>query len=100
MKKLIQFIKSGFSRRLATPLPVVYTECIHQPSPDFELVRFSVWLHFRSRKSSGNYLLSYDPVYELIIDGLRFEGWMIQLHIGRSGELCYAISPARSGMYA
>jgi hypothetical protein len=37
------------------------------------------------------YYLPYTSLYEKIIESLRSRGWRIQLEIGRSGELEYAV---------
>jgi hypothetical protein len=100
MKKAIQFFQSIFKQNSPVAQPVVNTEYIYQPKADFELVRFSVWLHFRSRQRNGRFLLDYNPRYEKIVDALRMEGWMVQLQAVMNGQLSYAIFPSRSAVLA
>ena len=99
MKKAIQFFQSLFTRNAAVPATTVKTEFIYQPKPDFELVRFSVWFHFRSHQN-GRFLLDYNPRYDKIVESLRLEGWMVQLQALINGELSYSIFPSRSGSFA
>ena len=93
MKKLLQNLTSFVQRQTIAPQPEIPVEFIHQLKPDYELIRFSIWLHFRSRHNNGRYLLAYEQQYATIVEGLQKEGWRVSVLVGPDGDLAYKILP-------
>ncbi|RYY55524.1 MAG: hypothetical protein EOO09_10255 [Chitinophagaceae bacterium] len=94
MKKINRMFKSFFSKSAPVAESVVATEHVHQLKPDFELIRFSIWIHFRLTQANKRYLLEYNSEIEPIIETLRLEGWRIDLNIDFGGMMTYSIAPA------
>ncbi len=98
MKKWRHFFHSIFTRHIAGPEPVSATAPAQEPAIDLEMIQFSVWQHLRSAKAHQRLLLDYSARYATIIDELRMQGYMVQLHAGAGGALAYVISAGHSNM--
>lgn len=98
MKKWRQFFQSFFIRHIVGPEPVSAPVRSEHVTADLEMIRFSVWQSLRSARHQESLLLDYSADYAAIMDGLRMEGWAVDLRVGGDGSLAYVISADRRGM--
>ncbi|MET0465473.1 MAG: hypothetical protein ABW007_20100 [Chitinophagaceae bacterium] len=93
MKNWRRFFQWLFIRHLAAFEEELYPQAVHQPAPCREVLRCSLNRHFRIALPSQPYLLAFDSGYDLILEDLCSEGWVVELKVDRDGDLTYGIVP-------
>lgn len=85
MKQIVRSIKSFFHTHIA--MWEEQFNAIQKPAADVNALRSSVGRFYKYNGPGLVYLFLYDPCYDSAIEGLRTEGWRVQLQTGADGEL-------------
>jgi hypothetical protein len=89
MKQIVRSIKSFFHTHIA--MWEEQFNSIQKPAADVNALRSSVGRFYKYNRMGLVYLFLYEPCYDSAIEGLRSEGWLVQLQTGADGELYCAV---------
>jgi hypothetical protein len=93
MKEWRRFLQRLFIRHVAAFPEELCPHWPNNPAPDPVVLRASLSRYYRWARPSQYYRLVYDPVYFILLDDLKQEGWFVQLQAEQHGGLTYRLIP-------